>query len=148
MKPNRASLLLLLAFSASVALPACARDCAPEVTDGWLRLPPVEMPMLAGFGRIRNACDAPVTIVGASSPSFGDVSVHETSIVEGVSRMRAVPALRIDAGDDATLKPGGLHLMLMQPRGVLTPGDSVQVEFQLENGGVLSGEFEVRGPGA
>ena len=104
--------------------------------------------MLAGFGRIRNACDAPVTIVGASSPSFGDVSVHETSIVEGVSRMRAVPALRIDAGDDATLKPGGLHLMLMQPRGVLTPGDSVQVEFQLENGGVLSGEFEVRGPGA
>jgi copper(I)-binding protein len=148
MTPIRASSLLLSILAACIALPACARDCAPAVEDGWVRLPPVAMPMLAGFGRITNPCGAPVTIVGASSPSFGDVSVHETRIVDGVSRMRAVPGLEVQAGGEATLAPGGLHLMLMQPRGELAPGESVQVEFQLEDGGVLRGEFEVRGPGA
>jgi len=147
MTPIRASSLLLFALATGIALPACARDCAPTVEEGWVRLPPVTMPMLAGFGRISNACGSPVTIVGASSPSFGDVSVHETRIVDGVSRMRAMPRLQIEAGSEATLAPGGLHLMLMQPRSKLAPGESVQVEFQLEDGGVLRGEFEVRGPG-
>ena len=58
----------------------------------------------------------PVTIVGASSPAFGEVSLHETRIVDGVSRMRALPELRIAPGDSAVLKPGGMHLMLMQPQ--------------------------------
>lgn len=148
MKPIRASSFLLFVLTTCIALPACARDCAPAVKEGWVRLPPVAMPMLAGFGRITNPCGSAVTIVGASSPSFGDVSVHETRIVDGVSRMRAVPELQVEAGGEATLAPGGLHLMLMQPKGALAPGESVQVEFQLDGGGVLKGEFEVRGPGA
>ena len=137
-----ASLLL-----ASVALPACARECAPVVSEGWVRMPPVAMPMLAGFGRITNTCDTPVTIVGARSDAFGEVTVHETRIIEGVSRMRPVPTLRVDAKGEAVLQPGGLHLMLMQPKATLAPGDRIRVEFELEGGGVLAGDFEVRGPG-
>lgn len=139
--------MLLAVLAASAALPACARDCAPTVSEGWLRMPPVEMPMLAGFGRISNDCDAPVTITGVRSTAFGDASLHETRIVDGVSRMRGVPALEVEAGGDAVLAPGGLHLMLMQPVGTLEPGATVEVEFLLDGGGVLRGGFEVRGPG-
>ena len=143
----RASLLLALAAVAFSALPACARECAPTVTDGWVRLPPMSMPMLAGFGRIGNNCESPVVVVGASSPAFEDVSLHETRIVDGISKMRAVPELRVAAGKAATLQPGGLHLMLMQPRTPLEAGNVVVVEFALEGGGVVRGEFEVRKPG-
>ena len=87
-------------------------------------------------------------IVGASSPSFGEVSLHETRIVDGVSRMRAVPELHIAADGDAILEPGGLHLMLMQPNAPLEAGSRVVVEFELKDGGVLRGEFEVRKPGS
>ena len=139
-----AAALLATAFS---TLPACARDCVPRVREGWVRLPPVAMPMMAGFGRIENRCAAPVTIVGASSPAFGDVSLHETRIVDGVSRMRALPGLRIAPDGVATLKPGGLHLMLMQPRAPLKPGSKVVVEFALRHGGTLRGEFVLRKPG-
>lgn len=139
--------MLLAVLAASAALPACARDCAPTVSEGWLRMPPVAMPMMAGFGRISNGCDAPVTIIGVRSTAFGDVSLHETRIVDGVSRMRAVPALEVEAGGDAVLAPGGLHLMLMQPVGTLEPGATVEVEFLLDGGGELRGGFEVRGPG-
>ena len=147
MRTFRASLWLGLAALAFSALPACARECDPVVTDGWVRLPPVSMPMLAGFGRIENDCAEPLEIIGASSPAFAEVSLHRSSIVDGVSRMRAVPELRIASDSSAVLEPGGLHLMLMQPREPLQAGGAVMVEFALKDGGVLRGEFEVRSPG-
>lgn len=143
---RRAPRAILLAATLAIAAfaPACARDCAPQVRDGWIRLLPGGMPMHAGFGRIDNACPAPVTITGASSPAYGSVELHETRTVDGVSRMRAVPELRIAPDDAAVLKPGGLHLMLMQPRAPLKPGSKVAIEFRLKDGGVLRGEFDVR----
>ena len=102
--------------------------------------------MQAGFGRTENNCAVPVTIVGARSPAYGSVELHETRVVEGVSRMRAVPELRIAPDGSAVLKPGGLHLMLMQPRKPLKAGSKVAIEFDLRDGGVLRGEFEVRKP--
>jgi copper(I)-binding protein len=135
-----------LALCLLFVLPACARECTPQVRDGWIRLAPVKMPMMAGFGRIENRCPAPVTITGVRSPAFGDVSLHETRIVDGVSRMRTLPELRIVPDGAAVLKPGGMHLMLMQPRALLKEGSRVVVEFTLKDGGVLRGELEVRKP--
>lgn len=129
-----------------IAMAACARDCAPQVRDGWVRLTPGGMPMHAGFARIENFCATPVNIVGASSPSYGSVELHESRIDGGVSRMRAVPELRIAPDNAAVLKPGGLHLMLMEPAAPLKPGSRVAVEFALSGGATLRGEFEVRNP--
>jgi copper(I)-binding protein len=139
-------LVLLVAGSSAASSVALAGDCTPAVREGWVRMPPMAMPMMAGFGRIENPCAMPVTIVSASSPAFGDVSLHETRVVDGVSRMRALPELRIAAGDSAVLKPGGMHLMLMQPGAALKPGSKVVVEFVLKDGGKLLGEFVVRAP--
>ena len=154
----RTPLPWLLLSLCLLSLAACARDsdrgrdCAPQVRDGWVRMPPgpmtAAMPMMAGFGRIENRCPMPATIVSASSPAFGGTSLHETRIVDGVSRMRPVPDLRIAPDDAAVLKPGGLHLMLMQPRAPLKAGSKVAVEFKLQDGRTVLGEFEVRRPGA
>lgn len=139
--------LLLTSLLFAACSTAAASECVPKIRDGWLRLPPIDMPMLAGFGRIENACSKPVTIVGVSSSAFADTSLHETRIVEGVSRMRSMAELRIAPGDAAVLKPGGLHLMLMKPHTPLKAGSKVAVSFQLKGGGELLGEFVVRRPG-
>jgi hypothetical protein len=128
------------------ALPACARECAPQLREGWIRLTPVKMPMMAGFGRIENRCPKPVTIMGVRSPAFGDVSLHETRIVDSVSRMRELSELRIAPDGAAVLKPGGMHLMLMQPNTPLKEGSRIAIEFVLQDGGVLRGELVVRKP--
>jgi hypothetical protein len=120
----------------------------PQVRDGWVRLSPAGMPMLAGFGRIENGCAAAVSVVAATSPAFGGVELHESRIVDGISRMRAVPELRIDAHGRAEMKPGGLHLMLMRPRARPAVGDTLAVELELSDGRRLRGEFEVRAPDA
>lgn len=127
---------------------AIASDCAPQVRDAWIRLIPGGMPMQAGFGRIENRCPNPVTVVSASSPAYGSVELHETRIVDGVSKMRAVPELRIAPDSAATLKPGSLHLMLMQPRAELKEGSKIAVEFGLSDGRKILGEFQVRNPAA
>lgn len=139
--------LALVAGSLVVAAPVRAGECLPSVREGWVRMPPSTMPMMAGFGTIENRCAEPVIVVGVSSPAFADVSLHETRIVDGVSRMRALPELRIAPGNAATLKPGGMHLMLMQPRAALKPGSKVVVEFALKDGKKLLGEFVVRKAG-
>lgn len=132
------------AAPAASAASACIAKGQVAVRDGWVRLPPMQMPMMAGFGRIENRCAAPVVIVAAKSAAFADVSLHETRIVDGISKMRALPELRIAPDGAAVLKPGGMHLMLMQPHAPLKEGSRVAIEFELKGGGSLLGEFEVR----
>lgn len=135
-----------VAFVLVLSAPVAARECRPQVLEGWVRMPPNRMPMMAGFGRIVNRCPTPATIVSARSPSFGSVELHETRVVDGVSRMRPVPQLRLAPDGAAVFKPGGMHLMLMRPGATLKPGSRIVVEFELAGGGTLLGEFEVRKP--
>ncbi|GHH51305.1 copper chaperone PCu(A)C [[Pseudomonas] boreopolis] len=122
-----------------------APQCLPRFEGGWIRLPAnAAMPMSAGFGRFANACKAQAEVVSASSPAFGDVSLHETTQVDGVSRMREVEALPLPAGGKAELRPGGLHLMLMQAKQPLREGERLPVAFKLRDGREVLGELEVR----
>jgi hypothetical protein len=122
-----------------------ATDCMPVFEDGWARLGPPGMPMTAGFGTLRNPCDAPVAMVSASSPAFGSIELHETSVGEdGISRMRPVPRLEIPADDGVMLMPGSLHLMLMQPVDALQAGQALDITFVLDDGREVTGQLEVR----
>ncbi|MBS0225053.1 MAG: copper chaperone PCu(A)C [Proteobacteria bacterium] len=140
--------LLLAAIFACVALPACARSkgdgCVPVVRDAWIRLVPGGMPMHAGFARIDNPCDAAVTITGVSSDAYGSASLHESTLVNGISRMRALPQLVLPAHGSMELKPGSLHLMLMDPKKPLKAGDHVALRFNAGKGHDLRGDFVVR----
>lgn len=134
-----AAVILLAAAPA-----AHATDCTPVVESPWIRKPPMAMPMMAGFATIRNPCPAPVTLVGAASPAFGAVELHETRTVDGVSRMRHVESLEVPAGGEVSLAPGGLHLMLMRPQAAPGAGGPIEVELSLADGRTLRADFEVR----
>ena len=144
------SIVALALVSFLFATPACAKGkpdvCAPVVRDGWIRLVPGGMPMHAGFGRIENACKTAATVASAKSASYASVEMHETKLVDGVSRMRAVPSLPIASNGSAEFKPGGLHLMLMDPTSSLKAGDKVAIDFALQDGRVVRGAFVVRNP--
>lgn len=143
-----APVLVLALFSGLALGSPPEQECKPQVRDGWVRLGPAGMPMMAGFARIENACPVAATITAASSPAFDSAELHETRIVDGVNRMRHLPELRIPADGVAVFKPGGMHLMLMRPHAPLKAGSKVAVSFELSGGGELHGEFEVRRPDA
>lgn len=124
---------------------AAPAQCLPQWQAGWVRLPPsASMPMAAGFGQFDNACAQALAVVAASSPAFGEVSLHESFQADGVNRMREVARLPLPAGGKVTLAPGGLHLMLMQPKQALAEGGSVPVVFKLEDGRTVEATLRVR----
>jgi len=149
---SRSILFAVAWLAATIALPAtpshaagsptAAADCL-VVEDGWIRLPPAPRPMLAGFGRMANRCKDARVVVAASSPRFGEVSLHETRTVDGVSRMREVERLPVAPGAEAVLQPGGLHLMLMRPDAELAEGERVPLVLVLEDGAEVAAELVV-----
>ena len=106
-------------MAASLFLAACSPPAAEQTLkfeDAWVRATPPGAMMTAGFGRLVNHTDLKLEITAFTSPNYGDVSLHQTVIENGVSRMKEVPGLSIPPGGEVELAPGGYHLMLMMPQ--------------------------------
>lgn len=109
----RSLYLLALLFACT----ACQGPSGPpvEILDVEVTAPRPGMGMSAGYLRITNNTNELVTITSVDSPQYGKVELHESTLVDGVARMRPIKSLDIPAGDSVTLERGGKHLMLMQP---------------------------------
>lgn len=100
--------------------------------------------MLAGYAMLRNSGDAPLTIVGAQSADFGDVSLHQSIEENGVEHMRPLGELSIAPGATVAFGPGGRHFMLMRPTHGLQIDDVVRIRIDTGSGAVATAEFVVR----
>ena len=127
-------------FAATLALAPLAATACPglEVKDAWIREAPPGAMMLAAYARLRNTGRQPLSIDGAGSKAFGEVSLHRTTVENGVDHMTPVPTLTLDPGSTQALAPGGYHLMLMQPARTLATGDKVRIRLSC---GIKSREF-------
>ena len=104
-------------MAAALLCAAAASSAAVKIEGAWVR-PSVQGQRASG-GYMKLTSDADVTLVGVSSPAAGSAEVHEMKMDGEVMRMRAVPGLRLPAGKSVELKPGGLHLMLMDLKAPL-----------------------------
>ncbi len=98
---------------ASIFLVACAPSAIEptlQFEDAWVRAMPPGTMMTAGFGRLVNHTDHQLEITAYTSPAYSDVSLHETVIENGVSRMREVHGLSIPPGGEVELAPGSYHI--------------------------------------
>lgn len=129
--------------TAPVAAAAGKDNTCVSVADGWVRLMPVQVPMTAGYARIINGCDHAVAVRSVRSTVFVDVSLHETVVTDGISRMVHVHRLPIEAGESAVLKPTGMHLMMMGPEP-LKAGQKLPFVFELDDGSELATTLDVR----
>jgi copper(I)-binding protein len=118
--------------------------CAPTLESAWVRAAPPGAPSLAGYVVLRNGCDAPVTVTGVESLDFARPMIHRSVDEGGVARMRPAGDLVVPAGGELRFEPGGLHLMLMQPKRPLADGDTARVRLVLADGRRLFAEFAVR----
>ena len=67
---------------------------------------------------------------------------------DGVMRMRQVEAIDIPAGGVAELKPGGLHLMMIDLTRQLVEGETVEVTLEFETAGTVTLTLPIKAPGA
>ena len=114
------------------------------VTGAWIKNLPPTVPMRAGYMKLQNLADEPISIVSVESDIFMHVDIHETIEKNGMMSMQPASPLRIPAGATLELAPGGIHLMMMKPMETLKPGDQVSITLQFDDGSTQTLEMTVR----
>jgi copper(I)-binding protein len=116
------------------------------VFDAWIRAAPPGAQMMAGYATLRNTGDAPISVLTVQSDAFRQSSIHETVIERGVAKMRETPRIDLAPGATVAMKPGGAHLMLVDPRHGIGRGEKVQMVFLLADGTRVETYFDVVAP--
>jgi copper(I)-binding protein len=119
------------------------------VISPWTRATPGGARIAGGYLKITNNGTTPDRFVGVKSDPTDHVEIHEMSMSDGVMKMRPLPnGLEIKPGETVELKSGGYHLMFMDLKQPLKPGDTFKATLQFEKAGTLDVNFSVRGLGA
>ena len=128
------------------ALSAAAPPPALSAQDAWVRATP-GVEVAAAYLTLHNGGTQPVVVNGVTSPAAGAAMIHESSLVNGQSTMRAHEPLRLGAGETVHFAPGGLHIMLHMLKRPLAAGDEVPLVLLLAGGGSLTVTARVRALG-
>jgi len=137
-------LVLALALVAPTAIAHDYSQGPVQVDHPWSRPTPPGTPMGVGYMSISNSGSDDITLVAAATPRAGNVSIHETSMHEGVMRMSPVKGgLLIPAGTTIELKPHSFHLMLEKLKSPLREGESIPLTLSFEGAGEMKVELMV-----
>lgn len=100
------------------------------VKDSWVRGTTSAQKATGAFMEISSSEAA--ALVSAASPVAGVVEIHTMKMEDGVMKMRALPKLDLPAGKAVKLAPGGNHVMLMDLKQQMKPGDVVPITLKIE----------------
>jgi copper(I)-binding protein len=143
---NAKSILLALAASASLALPALAQDVtAGQLTIGhpYVVATPKTAQSAAGYFSVTNSGPEPDTLTAIESTPMG--MLHETATdANGVARMGEVEQVEIAPGQTVTLRPRAMHVMFTGLEKPLLVGDTIPATLVFEKAGPVEVVFKVQ----
>ena len=131
----------------SLLLPQMAEaqaDEAVQVSDAWVRETVPGQSIGAAYMRIRST--QRVELVRVQSGVARSAEIHQMSMENGLMKMRELKSVGIDAGREVALEPGGTHIMLVDMKRPLRPGEEVtlKLRFLSRDGGAFA--VTVRAP--
>ena len=142
----RRAFLFLFVMTLSLCSAAVACAGAISVAEPWIPEAPPNAKALAAYMTIANTSPGSVSLETASSPDFKMIEIHMTDMSHGMAHMMKHKNLPIGAGTSVVLKPGGYHLMLMEPVRTLRAGDEVRLQLSFDNGETLDVTAIVKKP--
>ncbi|HET6299329.1 MAG TPA: copper chaperone PCu(A)C [Kribbella sp.] len=143
----------LLTAMVAVALPLLVSSCGSEekapvtqaaastpgviVEDAWVRSTAgaKDTTMTAAFMSLTNPGDTDIKLTSATSPAAGLVQLHEMAMKDGKMVMQEkAGGINVPAGSHAHLAPSGDHVMLMELKQSLKPGDELPLTLKFSDG--------------
>jgi periplasmic copper chaperone A len=120
----------VLATTAGMIISATAFAQPVAVKDAWIRAPAAGQKVAGAY----MALTSPVTstLISVASPVAGRVELHDTTMEAGVMKMREVERVPLPGGKPVRFQPGGLHVMLIDLKQPLKPGDKVPLTLRVE----------------
>ena len=114
-----------------------------QFSNAWIRATPPNAQVAGGFVEINNQGDDD-RLLSISSKLSGKVEIHEMQMQGDVMQMRQLKdGLQIPGKEITALKPGGIHLMFIQPKRALTVGEKISATFVFAKAGKREVVFTV-----
>lgn len=119
-----------------------------SISAPWSRATPGSAKVAGGFLTLTNQGE-PDTLISAAAPEIaGRVEMHETTLTDGIMRMREKEGgIALSSNATAEFKPGGLHMMFMDLKRPLKAGERFKADFVFAKAGKVTVEFTVRAMG-
>lgn len=126
----------VLLIVAAMLLAACSG--ADEAAGGRIDVSDARVPVPvaangAAYMTLTNGSDTADRLVAVSSDVAEAVELHQSTMEGGTMSMEQVDGVDIPAGGQATLEPGGFHVMLIDVTADLAEGDTVQLTLSFDN---------------
>jgi copper(I)-binding protein len=121
---------------------------AVSVSDAYTRATVPGQKVAGGFLKIQNKGNTADQLISASSPSAGDVQLHEMAMEGNVMKMRQVKDIAVPANGSVELKPGGYHLMFLDLKGPFVAGETIPVKLKFAKSGDVEVKLPVNAAGA
>ena len=136
-----------VAAMAALVLPASAHDYtigSLQIAHPWARATPKGATVGGGYMKITNNGSAPDRLIGGSTPVAERFEVHEMSMDDGVMRMRMLKnGLEIKPGQTVELKPGSLHVMMVNLKQPIQEGQRFKGTLVFEKAGTVEVEYAI-----
>ena len=120
----------LVAFIACGCVARAGAAQPADVKDPWVRAPAPGQKVAGAYMELVSRTNN--NLVAVSSPAAARVELHSMTMEEGVMKMRQVGRIELPAGRPVRLAPGGLHIMLIDLKQPLKPGDRVPLTLTLQ----------------
>lgn len=149
----------------AMVVSACSAGATIKIDGPYARMTGPDRPAAAYFV-IANETDSADALIGAASPAFAKVELHETYVVEpsempsadpmasmdptasmdgGMMGMRPVAEIPVPANGSVALEPGGFHVMLMEPVSPLEIGQVIDLTLTFRNAGEVKVKATIQG---
>ena len=86
----------------------------------------------AAYMVLENTTDQPVTLTQATFNNCKKVEIHESKEEKGIHTMRPLTSITIPPKGSVTLKPGGLHIMLIKITKTYHIGDTADLTLSFK----------------
>jgi periplasmic copper chaperone A len=144
-----AALVLALLAVAPAARAADYDVGSIHISQPWSRATPKGASAGAGYMTITNKGTGPDRVNCVSSDAAAQCQIHTMTMDNGVMKMRPVEGgLEILPGQTVTLKPGGLHMMLIDLKHPLEAGSTMKATLKFDHAGTVDVEYPVAAIGA
>jgi copper(I)-binding protein len=130
------------AWAVFMSTAVMAAPAPVQPTAAWVPEPPAVARNAVAY-LVLTGGDQDDVLQGVTTPAAEVVELHETSLADGVLRMKPVTSLPVAARQQIEFVPGGLHLMLIGLRQPLRYGGKVLLEMRFAKAGLLKIEAEV-----
>jgi len=123
---------------------AYAQTAPIVVKNAWVRATEPSKMESAAYMDIENTSAEKRAVVGVMADQAKMAEMHNMSMDGKLMKMVQIPKIDVPARGKASLKPNGMHIMLMGLTTKLAVGDKVTGSLKLDNGTMVPFTAEVR----